>query len=374
MKILVTGTRAPVALDICRSLDEQGFSVYSADSMHYPLSTYSSSIKQHFALPKPNKFPRQFANSISDIIKTKHIDILLPTCEEVFFLAHFHEQLSKKCRLLFDDIKQLKPLHNKYDFNKLASNFDILAPQSHLLLSNACKKSIRFSEMVLKPVYSRFGDNALIKPSKKQVQQLDIKVPYIAQRFIPGTEYCNYAFAIKGKLLSHCCYRPKYRAGKAGIYFEPVTNRQIVDFSKNLVESLEFTGQISFDFIVNSDGVFVLECNPRATSGFHLLKESINWQTLFNGCKQSSVPSENTKMLGFAMATYGMKHLFKKNSLTFLHDFMQAQDILKGTDTPFLTLRAYKTLGEIYLRMLKDRKNFKNASTDDIEWNGEALL
>ena len=374
MKIMITGTRAPAALDLIRTLNAQGHIVFSADSMRFPLSRFSNCVSKHIRLPSPNRNLIQYKDALIQAIIKHKIDWLIPTCEEIFFISRFHEELSQYCLLFLEPLEKLKNLHNKYDIMSLIQECDILIPETTLLNSNKDKKNLKNVPLVIKPVYSRFASFVLIKPSQKQIDALTIDKPYVAQEFIEGKEFCVYSLAQKGKLIARAAYHPKYTAGAgAGIYFEPAHPKDLDVFLEKIIAKINFTGQISFDFIENSNGLYVLECNPRATSGLHLLVDKINWQEALNGIPQITALSTQPKMLKFAMLSYELKALLSPNAKAFFSDYKQAQDVLNHPKDGWMHLKSIVSIMEICYRGLRFRKNFKNAATDDIEWNGESL-
>src|SRR5690606_31862881 len=107
--------------------------------------------------------------------------------------------------------------------------------------------------------------------------------PWAVQEFIPGEEYCTYALCRSGTVIAEACYTPAFRAGQgSSVYFQPAVNADISAQVRDFVAGVHYDGQIGFDFIVREDGKpFVLECNPRCTSGVHLLPDDIDWNGLF---------------------------------------------------------------------------------------------
>ncbi len=372
MKVLVTGGRAPASMDIMRSLIHQGYTVYSADSMNFPLGRFVKGLKQHYTLPKPNSELKQFINALKTIILEDQIDLLIPTCEEILYVSQGYEELSKHTRLLCEPFVRLNTLHNKFIFNQMALDCGLDAPRSWLLTTDEDKAKIPVNQdIILKPIYSRFGSHLIIKPSPQALKELKLNVPYVAQLFLTGKEYCSYAIAEKGKVLVQTAYHPKYTSGPAaGIYFEPANIEAINHFVNVFCQKYQFSGQIAFDFIVREGKAFVLECNPRITSGFHLVSDQINWSTLLEGQIQHWSIPQQPYMLGLAMKLQGFNY-FLKNPKAFIKDYKLAHDVLKNKAYPWLGLKSFMTIANIFFRMIKEKKNFHSASTDDIEYNGE---
>lgn len=60
-RILITGARAPAALDLARQFAAAGHQVFVADSAPCMLAQSSSSIVRSFRLPPPRQQPAAFA-------------------------------------------------------------------------------------------------------------------------------------------------------------------------------------------------------------------------------------------------------------------------------------------------------------------------
>lgn len=374
MRILVTGTRAPVALDLIRALSKQGHDVFSSDSMTFPLGRFSKFLTAYIKLPAPNRSLEKFKQKLIDIIQDHKIELLLPTCEEIFFISRYHQELSQYCQVFFDPLSKLACLHNKFSIMEQAQDCHINLPKTLLLKTNRDKEKLDSRPIVLKPVFSRFASNVVIKPSTEKLKSINITTPYVAQTFIEGQEICVYALANKGELLNFCAYHPNYTAGRgAGIYFEPATSKHLERFLASFIKKMQFTGQISFDMIENEQGLFLLECNPRATSGLHLMADHIDWQKVFHGQKQKINLSSQPKMLKFAMVSYGLKVFFSKQRKQFIKDYKRAQDVINSEHDGWMHIKSLLSIANIIYRAIRYQKNFKDAATDDIEWNGETL-
>ena len=92
-KFLITGARAPVALELARNLSKDGHTVYIADSLRFPLARCSNFVKKIFRIAAPRLSLSQFKNDLQKIIKDYNIDLLIPTCEEVFYISAIKSSL-----------------------------------------------------------------------------------------------------------------------------------------------------------------------------------------------------------------------------------------------------------------------------------------
>lgn len=347
----------------------------AADSMVMPLARWSRQVESYFRLPAANSRDA-YGEALARIVKEHGVDCVIPTCEEVFHLSMCKHLLPQECMVFAEDISKLRELHDKYLFQASATGCGIGLPRTMLirsrrLLADSWERDMVDCDVVYKRCYSRFAEGTLVKPRLKQVDRLKPSEsdPWVAQEFIPGEEVCCYAVAVDGRLTAIATYKPLHRAGKgAGICFEPVASSEIDAFVTRFVEKHACSGQISFDFIVSPDrGTFVIECNPRATSGVHLLPRDTDWNGIFEGSLDSIVrPGEGKAMVGLAMVAYG---LFSSDE-SMLTDFVSSRDVVLKYDDPLPVIGQMFATGETLFRAARKGISPIAATTADIEWNG----
>ena len=161
----------------------------------------------------------------------------------------------------------------------------------------------------------------------------------------------------------------------AGVYFARVENEQIKRFVCSFCEKHQITGQISFDFIVNSHDVYLIECNPRATSGMHLLEDE-NLSLCFKGkvaCIEEPKSSKN-KMISLLMFFIALpRALLSFKVGEWWQDVKNAQDLISTNDDKVFFLYQCLSVAELVLIAGKHKRSIREASTMDIEWNGQNL-
>lgn len=379
-KILVTGVRAPAALDIIHSLSASGYEVYAADSMRFPLGRFCSPIKGYVQLPSPRHAFTDFKAKLLACVKQHKIDIIIPTCEEVFYLSACKPELKKHCQVFCEDIDVLARFHNKHTFQELAQEHNLGAIETFLIQQEnvplpALKEDQRY---VAKPTFSRFGDKAILNLAAENISEHLSKnlFPWVIQKYIQGEEFCAYALCRDGTVIAQVTYQPYFRAGQgSSIYFKTVQKPKIAARIHTFVRQLNYTGQIGFDFIEQRNGeVFVLECNPRCTSGIHLIPH-IDWNAALAGDKLQKMEHRfnDSKMVALAMLVYGWRSPNKHGFKAFLNAFFCAKDVMstqKGWRSSFVQL---VSLTEMIWRSIKNRQPLKDASTADIEWDGQKI-
>lgn len=376
-RILITGARAPAALELCRAFSAAGHTVFASDSLREPLCRHSRAVERFFRIPEPRSNLRGFADSLEQLLASQEIDLLVPTCEEVFFVARVRAQLEiAGARVLADDFEKLRSLHDKFEFTKMATDCGAEIPETFMLDSVEDPR-----RWVFKPVFSRFGSDTLIRPSANELAEARLADPgraWVAQQPISGEEHCTFGLALGGQLVAHACYRPAVRLRRgSGIFFEPAEVPAIEEFVTKFVEKHQFTGQIGFDFMVSdSGGVTVLECNPRATSGVHFFENQPDeLANSFLGRRQQLLTPRGTepKMIGLAMAAFLHQTVSRHGLSHVWRHWRVGQDVIGSPLDPWPLWHQSVSLGEIVVRALRGRRGLKQAATADIEWNGEPL-
>jgi hypothetical protein len=151
----------------------------------------------------------------------------------------------------------------------------------------------------------------------------------------------------------------------------------IREFVERLVRKIQYTGQISFDWIDCGGGVFaVLECNPRAISGVHLFAPSDALPAALMGTVGEAVESSGAgaRMITAVMLTAGLGAAVRERRLTkWWSDFGRARDVLtEPGDSRPLSGNVVDLVSHA-IRARKRRCSVREATTWDIEWDGESL-
>lgn len=371
---MLTGARAPVTLDLARSLKVAGYTVVSVDSLSPTITQFSSCIDAHYTVAKPSWDLKQFTLEIEEIIQKEKIDLLIPMCEEVLFLSKIRSQLS--CPVFTMDFALIESLHNKWSFTQLLENYSLRVPDTWLIqTAKEMSKVPSNMKVVFKQIYSRFSANLVIKEKGSKLPNIehDPKNPYIAQEFIEGEKLCSYSVAKKGEVTAYSEYKILQSIGiGAGISFVSTHHADIFEFVCRIVKKLKYTGQISFDFIRKSTGeLYCIECNPRATSGLHLFDKNPDFsKTLVSKTTGCLFPKLGVYKRDILFSIwYGLKQgdLF---SLTFWKmlffgksPFLWIKDIKPFFSIPYILFHIAKTT-------LLQKKGFHEVMSRDIEFNG----
>ncbi len=395
--VLLTGGRAPCTLELARAFHAAGHRVLVAESARRHLCRVSRAVERSFVVPPPNGDTAAFLAELEAIVVREGVEVLIPTCEEIFFVSKGLEGLKRHCTVWTARIGELDGLHNKWRFVQLARGLGLQVPETALVTNreewlDLAEGQWLEESLVLKPAYSRFASKVLFLDKSASADQrgrvlaqalpaLSPEAPWVAQRRIEGQHLATYSIAYKGQLLVHGAYPCRYRLGQgASVYFEPVRHERSTAWVRQLVQATGFTGQIAFDFIEEDNGgLYALECNPRATSGIHLFNGNaglveafLQPERLHDAGMVVEPGASSGTMLTVPMLAAGLSGV---RSLPQLGDWLRA--VRTGRDAVFQ--RRDMAPGLEQLRVLLDAWrtarsrgiSVTEATTIDLEWNGE---
>jgi predicted ATP-grasp superfamily ATP-dependent carboligase len=397
--VLLTGGRAPVTLVLARCFQQAGWRVFSAESIPQHLCSRSPAVAQNYLVASPRWMVDRYIQDLLAIIQAQQIDLLLPTCEEIYYIAQHRHTLAQHCQVFCADIAQLDLLHNKYRFIEHIASLSLPIPRTVMVtdpesLILACRLEAEGDhDLVLKPVYSRFGTQAQIlsstaindiqqaaapdaeSPSIGRSEMPDVtpQFPWVVQEFIAGQQYCTYSVAHAGVVVATAIYPVQFTAADgACVYYELVQLPEIDRWIDGVVASLAFTGQIAFDLIVDRQGViYPIECNPRATSGLCLIQDRLV-AALMNINQPETEPPLQPYMLLLAMLVYSLPRAMQQGQwVHYWQQLSRAKDLLWDPGDWSIGWRLAQMMLGFY-RISRDRGiSLTAASTFDIEWNGE---
>ncbi len=376
-KILITGARAPVALELTRNLYRHGHQVIMVDSLDYPLARNSKSVNRFYKISSPRNGISEFKKKLISIIEQEKIEFLIPTCEEVFYISFIKKELEKYCQVMCSSFDLISDFHSKFKIMDMCKNKGVALPSTRIIDKSSFEKLDEIDNLVVKKEFCRFGTDVMLNPTIKKIRQVIDKNDgrVLLQEKISGTEFCTYSIVNKGVVYAEAIYEPSHRIRvAAGIYFKPVINQAISKFIREFCKEYQYTGQIGFDVIVSGDDIYILECNPRATSGMHLLQDADLFQAFIGASQQVDKLSNKASMIGLAMIVIGFPlAIFEKNISQWWSDYLSARDVISNNEDKSFMIYQFLSLTELLMIALKKRISIRQSSTMDIEWDGEKI-
>ena len=382
MKVLVTSSRMPFALDAIRKLGERGHEVYATDSYAASPGSHSRYLAEHFVTASPSGDPKTFAADIERIAGENEIDVVLPMFEEVFYLAAQHERLSKVTRLYAPPFRTLAQVHDKGTFQELCERLEIRTPRTVLAHSQEelVKATERFSKYFARAAFSRGGVGLLTNtgPLAGQLNPEDCHPteanPWLVQEYVDGPMHCTYSTLHGGQVASHMSYRaPRQWEHSTGIQFLSVDPTDTLPTVEKLGKDLEWDGQMSLDFIETDDGLVMIECNPRPTDGVLLMTpESLERGLLQPEEEVLLVPPGREEQLDFAVFAQIFREPLREAPES-IHDLAKVHGTDRGWRDALPKLYSFLALARFEKLSLKDREQLFVAMSDGITWDGQPI-
>jgi hypothetical protein len=395
------------------------------ESATYYLCQASNIIERHHTVPSPRLNPKQYIASLIRICQEEGITALLSTCEEIFYIAQAHAELSLYTTVLCEPLDVLIPLHDKailmkdllkappswqafvHSEEKTKNTFPkiskftvpptyvlhttsdltvLLKEQGQLIHPQSVKHELPSRQRwVLKPACSRFAQGQLRFKTPCTVQQLptgactaEAQSPYLLQPWLEGILYCTYGWAFQGRLLSHVVYPSEVVAGQGGtLVFEKVACPEIEVWVSAFVQQRGFSGQVAFDILCTAEGkAYVLDCNPRLTSGIHLLQNTIplsHWLDAVTLPSASQAFSEEPSALsilylGVGLWLYGLPLLLSPQAPFVWKPLMRGQEVVWDTTDAWPFFYQFICLGVLLWQAFYQGHGLLKQSTVDIEW------
>jgi hypothetical protein len=353
---------------MARDMRAAGAEVHVADSSGAMISRWSCAVDAFHRLRPPVQDPRGFRSDVADLVARISPALVVPTCEEVFHLAAARDDGVAVGHLFAPDADTLDTLHAKDRFNELACGLGLSAPETRLLTGSFDAEALDLPRTVLKACYSRFGVGTLVAPTLAQASGIapSTSAPWIAQRLVHGIEHSSYAIAVEGAVTAFAAYRSTMRlAGGAGYAFQAAdgnVSTRMLEATARIAEDLGLTGQISLDAIDDGDHAWLIECNPRATSGIHLLAgdgglaramAGIGSPVTCNGGARHNLPMVLTSPSGLELALS-----------------RESRDVIGAPGDRMPVLGAILDSAAFAFDALRHGLGVTGATTRDIEWNG----
>lgn len=357
--VLILGARAPIALELCRSFSAIGYRVICGDSYMFPAVRFSRYCYKYYKIPSPVFEFDRFRDVIKKIVQNEKIEHIVPTSEEAFHLSRIKNELI--CKTWVSDIELMDKLHNKLSFINIAKDF--FATPETIVLSEFLDFANE-EKYVFKAIYSRFGHAVIFGDKmKSHTSSIEQKAKWIAQEKISGFSVCTYSVFDNGTLKCLVNYKPEYLyKGGASMLFENYHNKLIYSSVKKFGESMNYTGQLSFDFIISDDMPFVIECNPRGTSGAHLLDKHLAECFISENELANNNVKVNKAIKLAILLEYPLAFLDKK--------YRKSKDVIFKLSDPLPFFGQFLSVAEIFYLKYRKRISMADVMTYDIEFNG----
>ena len=382
MRLLITSSRMPFALDAIRKLAERGHEVFASDSYELAPGSHSAGVREHFVTASPSGDPEAFAADVERIVREHQIELVLPIFEEVFYLSAQHERITKLTKLFAPSFATLARVHDKGTFEDLVNKLGIRAPQTVVAHSEQELRDAieRFPRFFARAAFSR-GGIALLTNTGPLAGHLKVEdvhptpaSPWLVQEFVDGPMHCTYSAIHDGQVASHMSYRaPRQWEHSTGIQFESVDASDTLPTVELLARELSWTGQMSLDFVEAEGGLVIIECNPRATDGILLMTPEELERGLIAPQKEPLLVEPGRKaQLDFAVCGQIFQQPLREAPTTF-HDLATIPGSDRGWHDLMPTLYSFLAFAHHERVSLREREQIFVAMSEGITWDGQPI-
>ena len=380
--VLVTGARAPVAIDIAHAFARAGHSTWLADSVTPHAAKWSTVGRGRIvSLPPARHAFGDYRTALRVWLRNHPSTLVVPTCEEVFYLSEAAARDGYAGQVFAPPPEVLRRLHSKIEFPAWARSLGIPAPETQAVTSAsdvAATSTKHGPALVLKPEFSRFGTATLVgpRPSELSAVAASVDCRWAAQHRIEGEEICLWTAAREGSLVAGVAYRPKWRLGRSASFaFEAMDCPAALEVARTIARAGRITGQLAFDIILTARGEAVpIECNPRAISGVHLFCGRAALAEAILGDGPPAYVTEGFVYLAPAMFFLGVPQALRHASVRrWWSDLRRGSDAITAISGWRGGVGTMVDAARFSAIALSRSRSPTRQTTDDIEWNGEAM-
>ncbi|EGD53809.1 hypothetical protein SCNU_16973 [Gordonia neofelifaecis NRRL B-59395] len=317
----------PFAVDEIRKLGATGRFVLATDTFEAAPGSHSRGASAHAVTPAPTQRTGEFIDSIIDLMSEHDINWLLPMFEDVFYLSAHREKIlaaHPEATLFFPGFDALHKVHDKVSFTELCGELGLPVAEPITATDEEQFKAAigNWDHWFARAAYGRGGMDIITNTGPLagdgDIDDIHPTVddPWMVQQFLSGTDRCSWSVAHEGEIVLHSCYEhPLMIDDRGGIVFESVDSPQSLEAAQRIAKELNWTGQISFDYMVTEDGThYMVECNPRPTAGCTVATPEEFDTALFSPDGLVVVPAGRKKKIEVAVVRDTLRHPLRARS------------------------------------------------------------
>jgi len=285
-------------------------------------------------------------------------------------------EFSKKDQKKILGNKDVSQIENKFKFyEKIKDEFNV--PETFLIKD--VDEAIEISEnkpevkYIIKPVKGSGGYDINLLNNDSTIQLNDDE-NYILQEYIDGINLSSSILASKDRkktiMNSRLLTENDFKNNNSYIYIGnilPLTkesslsnignideiNKQMIETSQNLAYKFDLIGSNGVDYILNENGLYVIEVNPRIQGTFECVEKSLQINMLdahIKSCMNESVEIPKAKYYSYKKIIYSpCRNKYSKIDLDNIYDLPHIGTITEKSE-PLLTIidkdRDFKKLYE----------------------------
>lgn len=273
MNILLTLGRLSKGLELARALAQAGHCVIIADPFHWHLSKPSRRVAKSYRVTAPVTDLDQYFDDLLGMIDRNSIDLVIPVSEEALFASRIGPKLPEGVSLFGPSFEQMSKLHDKLGFARLCHAIGLSAPETYPADSAEAVHLAKRSATVIKPIHGCSGIGVRLKSAGDPLTATDVRPSNLIQQRLYGRQISSFSIVRDGKVQATGLYEGDVYLGTVSVRFRRIEGMdQVHEWIATFAAAESYSGFLSLDFFVSEDGTpSAIECNPRLTSGIHLL-------------------------------------------------------------------------------------------------------
>ncbi|MDQ2587846.1 ATP-grasp enzyme [Saccharothrix yanglingensis] len=282
--VLITTTHMTKSLLLARKFHEAGHRVVAVSIPRHrwgPLRFSRAACAFHL-VADPGTDPAGYVRDLVAVIRAEDVDAVVPVIDEPGRAQPTSDAgpvLAEHCAVLANDPRTHRLLNDKADFAGLVRDAGLPDLDTRRVTDVRQLRDVDFAggEYVLKPPEwtSMAADHRVVVVADPAAVPGDLPIgpdrPWVLQRRATGREYCAHTTCRAGRITAYTCSE----SSPLQLNYRHVEVPAIWRWVRDFVAAHRLDGQVSFDFILDGDGVpRPIECNPRPHSALVAFHDS----------------------------------------------------------------------------------------------------
>ena len=380
--ILLTCGRGTYSLTLARAFHAAGHRVLVADAWPRSLCRLSAAVDRYFHVPSPARATWEWIPAIRQIVRQERVDLIVPVYEEVFYLAKANVGSSDPLPLFAPDFATLIALHDKWQFIQKSAALGLSVPDTVLLTSrddlvrerlSARRQKPRFQADLFPVRRAHGGSSAESRGDRKCRANFTAALGFAGVSFwqtVRDIQHCP-----SGASTAHATYATDFNhdLGPTVVY-RRADRPAIVEWVRRLVAATNSWGKSASILSKTCPATpAAIECNPRLTGGFYLLKDNPKAAAAYFEPGMDRIEASRSRSYAFR---FWLFFTLFRHTKAFPGFREWARQIASARSTNAFTLSdpVPRLLGpllatEFLLRCYREGKSFREMVTRDFEWS-----
>ena len=300
------------------------------------------------------------------------IDLVVPISEEAVYVSLLHGRLPSDVRLACPLFEQMNLLNNKLSFADWAIDHGLSVPPTFAATTDEASELASRKNYVLKPSNGYSGVGVKLR---QKGEILDAREPgLIVQEQIQGRHMSSLSLLKNGNDLCTVLYEGRVFADTVAVCSQRIdVLPRISEWIKKFALAGKLTGFFALDFILDEQEIpWVIECNPRVTSGIHFFDNRSTANALLNPQLEVAVTLKRSParyQWSYSTLTEVWRSVFQpKEFLRKFKELINARDAVWDKNDPWPFILMMPMSSEIMWKAMTSSMTLGEVSQLDIAW------